>query len=189
LFLLKDFGETSFIIKKPNILKQRILIRIMENKNVGLLIVGISILIIIITLLFTNSLRTYVNDTCPIVHGPDPDSCPAMKTISQQTYLAIAISGIILIIGIVLFFSKPNEKIIIKKVKERKKKADLSKLQAEDKKVFKIIQENNGIFQADLIEKTEWGKTKITRILNRLEDKGLIERKRRGMTNVVVLKN
>ena len=40
---------------------------------------------------------------------------------------------------------------------------------------------------ADLIEKTGFGKAKMTRIIDRLEGKGFVERKRRGMTNVVVL--
>ena len=32
-------------------------------------------------------------------------------------------------------------------------------------------------------------KVKVTRILDKLEGRGLVERKRRGMTNVVMLKN
>ena len=44
------------------------------------------------------------------------------------------------------------------------------------------------IFQSDLVEKTEFDKVKVSRILDKLEGRQLIERKRRGMTNVVVLK-
>ena len=53
--------------------------------------------------------------------------------------------------------------------------------------ILKIIQENKTIFQAEIIEKTKLGKAKITRIIDRLEGKGFVERKRRGMTNIVVL--
>ena len=35
---------------------------------------------------------------------------------------------------------------------------------------------------------TGFGKVKITRVIDRLEGKNLIERRRRGMTNVVVFK-
>ena len=163
----------------------------MENKNVGLLIIGITVLIVVIILLFTNSLRTYVYDTCPIIHeGTHPEDCPAMKTISQQTYLSLSIAGIILIIGLVLVFSKPQERVIIKKIKEKtqKKKIDTSDLRSEDKKVLKFVEQNKAIFQADIIEKTGFGKAKVTRIIDRLENKNLVERKRRGMTNIVVLK-
>ena len=65
---------------------------------------------------------------------------------------------------------------------------DTSELRGEEKKVLSLIEENKAIFQADLIEKTGFGKAKITRILDRLEGKGFVERKRRGLTNVVVLK-
>ena len=50
------------------------------------------------------------------------------------------------------------------------------------------MEEHRTIFQADLIEKTGFGKAKMTRILDRLEGKGFVERKRRGMTNVVVIR-
>tara|TARA_Y100000310_G_scaffold79304_3_gene76019 strand:- start:11104 stop:11229 length:126 start_codon:yes stop_codon:yes gene_type:complete len=33
------------------------------------------------------------------------------------------------------------------------------------------------------------GKAKVSRIIDRLENKDIVERKRRGMTNVVVLKD
>ncbi|MBS3065392.1 MAG: MarR family transcriptional regulator, partial [DPANN group archaeon] len=57
-----------------------------------------------------------------------------------------------------------------------------------EKQVLELIQDSRTIFQADLIEKTGFGKAKITRILDRLEGRDFIERKRRGMTNVVVVK-
>ena len=59
---------------------------------------------------------------------------------------------------------------------------------AEEKTVLSLVAQNNAIFQADLIEKTGFGKAKMTRIIDRLEGKGIVERKRRGMTNVVVMK-
>ena len=89
----------------------------------------------------------------------------------------------------IIKFSWPQEKIIVKKVKERKqkKKIDTSDLKSEEKKVFSLARESKAIFKADLIEKTGFGKAKMTRIIDRLEGKGFVERKRRGMTNVVVL--
>ena len=68
------------------------------------------------------------------------------------------------------------------------KKIDLSGLRPEEKQIFNFVKENGAIFQADLIEKTGFGKAKMSRIIDRLEGRGLVERKRRGMTNVVVLK-
>ena len=159
----------------------------MENKNVGLLILGISILIVIIVFLFNNAMKEIVTEGCPAVH--QGLSCPAYRTINQQTYLALAIVGILFIIGLILFFSKPKEKIILKKIKENtKSKISLSDLTAEEKSILSLIQKEGAIFQADIIEKTGFGKAKVSRILDRLEGRNIIERKRRGMTNIVVLK-
>src|SRR3989344_5875348 len=157
----------------------------MENKNVGFLILGISAVIIVIIFLFNSSLKEIVDATCLAEHG---SSCPMYSSIKQQTYLSFSIVAILIIISLVLIFSKQSEKIIIKKVKEKiqKKKIDISGLRLEDKQVFKLVQENSAIFQAELIEKTGFGKAKVSRIIDRLEGRGLVERKIRGMTNVVV---
>ena len=45
------------------------------------------------------------------------------------------------------------------------------------------------MFQATLKEKLDVGKVKLTRLLDKLEAKQLIERKRRGMNNLVVLRD
>lgn len=161
----------------------------MENKNVGWLLIGISILIVIIVLLFNSALKEIVKGNCTLAHG-DAKLCPMYSTINQQTYLALAIVGILVIIGFMLIFSKQTEKIIIRKLKEKKeeKKVDLSGFKSEEKHVYALIKQNGTIFQAELIEKSGFGNAKMTRILDRLEGHGLIERKRRGMTNVVVMK-
>ena len=58
----------------------------------------------------------------------------------------------------------------------------------EEKMIVEILQKENGaIFQSSLMEMLGTGKVKITRLLDKLEAKELIERKRRGMNNIVVL--
>ena len=138
-------------------------------------------------------MKNIIQEGCPIVAEHGGTSCPAYQTVNQQTYLSLSIVGIVIIIGLFLIFTRPEKEIIfkIKQKKENNKfNTDILKdLKQEEKKVFKIIQEQKAIFQAELIEKTGFGKAKITRILDRLEGKNLVERKRRGMTNVVVLKS
>ena len=118
------------------------------------------------------------------------ESCTMYDTLTKQTYLSLGIVGILILFCLFLIFTKPKEKIIIKKIKEKQeqKTYDLTDLRKEDKQIFNLIKENKTIFQADLIEKSRFGKAKISRILDRLENRDLIERKRRGMTNVVVMK-
>lgn len=163
----------------------------MDNKKAGYLLLGAVILIVIIIYLFNNALVDIINASCSEAgHG---DSCPMYDTLSTQTNLSLALAGLVALVAVFLILQKPQEKIIIKTktIEKRRllKKIDTSDLRSEEKKILGIIQENKTIFQADLIEKTEMGKAKITRILDRLEGRGFVERKRRGMTNVVVIKD
>jgi uncharacterized membrane protein len=158
----------------------------MKNKNIGFLIIGIAVVVGIIIFLFNNALTTIVNTSCS--HGP---TCPMYGTIHTQTWIGISLLALILIIGIFFVFAKENEKVILKTktIQAKKKPVSLGGLDAKEKQVIKLIQDENGaIFQASLMEKLGIGKVGITRLLDKLEAKQLIERKRRGMNNVVVLR-
>lgn len=158
----------------------------MENKNVGWLLLGVAVLIVIMILLFNSALKEIVASSCSM----EKLVCPMNKTISQQTYLSLGIVGLLILVSLFMIFTKPQKEFIIKKVeaKKQKIKLDTSELRSEEKTVLSLIQESKAIFQSDIIEKTGFGKAKITRIIDRLEGKGFVERKRRGMTNVVVMK-
>tara|TARA_Y100000310_G_scaffold319407_1_gene374635 strand:- start:1916 stop:2398 length:483 start_codon:yes stop_codon:yes gene_type:complete len=160
----------------------------MKNKNVGMLVTGIAIVIGVIVLIFNVGLKNIVGQTC--THGP---TCTMYDTIAIQTWISLAIAGLILVIGLFLIFSKEETKIITRTkkvhVEKQRKPIDYSKLLKDEKTIMKIIEEADGtIFQSDLVEKSEFSKVKVSRILDKLEGRDLIERKRRGMTNVVVLK-
>jgi len=157
----------------------------MENKNVGFLIIGVAFIIGIIIWIFNSALSSIVGQTC--IHGSE---CTMYDTIRTQTWLSLSIAGVILVVGLVIMFIKPKERIVVKQIKEKKKKLDLNGLDKNEKRVIEILQEENGaIFQNTLMEKLEIGKVGITRLLDKLEAKQLIERKRRGMNNIVVLKD
>ena len=158
----------------------------MENKHVGWIVIGIAAVIVVIIFLFDSALREIVSSTCSMVE--QGLYCPMNTAITQQTYLALAIVAVLVVIGLALMFTKPKEKVVVRKIREEKRKIDTSELKAEEKHVLRLIQESGASFQADLIERTGFGKAKMTRIIDRLEGRGIVERKRRGMTNVVVLK-
>jgi len=62
-------------------------------------------------------------------------------------------------------------------------------LDGDQKMVFSLIVESGGeILQSELVRRTGFSRAKITRILNELEFKGLIIRRRYGMTNKIVVK-
>lgn len=157
----------------------------MKNRNVGFLIIGIALIIGFLVLFFNLGLKKIVTESCS--HGP---SCAMYGTISFQTYVGLGLTAIIIVIGLFLIFSKPEEKIIVKNIREKLKKVNLEKLDKDERKIIEILEkENGGMFQRDLMERLEIGKVKITRLLDKLESKELVERKRRGMNNIVVLKH
>ncbi len=160
----------------------------MKNRNVGFLVLGIAVVVGIIILIFNLGLKKIVGLTC--THGP---TCSMFDTIAIQTWISVAIAGLIFVIGLFLIFSKEEEKIVFKKVREKvevkRKPVDFSKLNNEEKVVAKILEDADGtMFQSNIVEKSGFDKVKVTRILDKLEGRQMIERKRRGMTNVVILK-
>ena len=157
----------------------------MKNKNVGFLIVGIAILIGAIVLIFNMGLKNIVDQTCD--HGTE---CMMYDTISLQTNLSLVIAGLVLVIGLFLIFAKEHERIVERVVREKskKRKVDLSKLDSDEKKVVGILKREHGaFFQRSLMEELNVGKVKMTRLMDKLEAKGIVERKRRGMNNIIVL--
>ncbi|MFH1209725.1 MAG: MarR family transcriptional regulator [archaeon] len=166
----------------------------MKNKIVGALIIVIAFLIGLIVYTFNRALTKIVGTSC--THGP---SCPMWGTINAQTKIGLIIMIFVMLIGLYLVFFGKEEKIItkiktVRQTEHNEQKRDYSKiintLDKEEKLVLeKVIESEGTIFQSDLVEKTEFPKVKVTRILDRLEGKNLIERKRRGMTNIVILKH
>lgn len=122
----------------------------------------------------------------------DLNQCPVHQADSSWNKISWVIVvgfGIgILIFGIgayLAFFYKAGSK----ELKKEFKQIDTSKLSDEEKKIYDTIKNNNGSsYQTDLIKETGFSKVKITRILDKLETKDILERKRRGMTNIIVLK-
>ncbi len=171
----------------------------MKNRIVGIIIIGIAALIGFVIYSFNSALTNIVNTSCS--HGP---TCPMWGTIGFQTNISIGIMIFVVLIGLYLIFFGQEERIVtrtvtkVKKIHEQIEPKKITKenfqkvldeLEEDEKNVFeKIIESKGTIFQSDLVEKTGFTKVKVTRILDKLEGKALIERKRRGMTNVVILK-
>lgn len=150
----------------------------MKNKYVGLIVIIIALILGIIVYLFNRALNEIVNTSCD--HGP---TCPMWGSISFHTNLSLILFIIILGLGIFLFFFKEKETV------KEKRKIDTSKLDDEEKEIIDLLlKEDGSLFQSNIVDKTNYSKVKVTRILDKLEGKQLIERKRRGMTNVVLLK-
>ncbi len=126
------------------------------------------------------------------------EDCPAHKdSTSWLLVVAFGITFLVLGGGIYLLFA-PLEKTTQMNGQTKgtsfeihskpKKEVDPAQLSSEEQRLYNLLVENNGsLYQSDLVNKTGLSKVQITRILDRMEGAGIIERKRRGMTNVVIL--
>jgi len=154
----------------------------MNNKQIGLIITGFSAILGVVIYFFNRALKQIVSTSC--VHG---QTCPMWGSITFHTNITIALMMILLLIGLYLIiFGDKKQKT---KITQEKIKPELpNELSPDERQIMSLVIEEGTIFQSALVEKTGLTKVKITRILDKLEGKGLIERKRRGMTNVVILK-
>ena len=96
--------------------------------------------------------------------------------------------------GTLILLSRPVEagEPLWKQTLEEKRKnwEEISKtLKDDERKVYEAILEAGGVInQNELPEKTGLSKTSVSRALDLLESRGLVERRRRGMGNVILLK-
>ncbi|MFH1376841.1 MAG: MarR family transcriptional regulator [Candidatus Woesearchaeota archaeon] len=161
----------------------------MKNKHVGFLIIGIAIIFFVIVMSFNNALQTIVNTSC--THG---DTCPMQTTLKTQQIVSYSLIGLLVLVGIFVAFFIGDEKttthiITQNTLTEEEKKKKIENLDDEEKQIIQFILNKEGsVFQSDIIKETGFTKVKITRILDRLQGKGLIDRKRRGMTNIIIIK-
>ena len=103
----------------------------MENKKVGLIIIGISILIGIIILIFNLGLKDIISQSCS--HGP---ACEMYDTLRTQTWIGVFLLVIILGIGIFVMKSKPEEKLVVKTIKEKRERKIILLLIKKKKKLL-----------------------------------------------------
>lgn len=119
-----------------------------------------------------------------------PDGTCLHTTSDSIMFVALGIAAVIAAVGLYLFFQKPRT--IIKKIQDKREEKNVeapSTLGDESRSLFDIIAKSNGaILQGELVSKSGMDKVKVSRILDKLEMQGLIERRRHGMSNLVVLR-
>jgi len=159
----------------------------MQTKQVGYILIGFAFVIGIITYIFNRALTDIINTSCS--HG---STCPMWGTIDAETNIALGLLAFILLLGIYLaFFYKEMTKADLPKQKlsrEDFKDAMRTLSPEENSLIEKLIDAEGAMFQSDLVEQSGFQKVKVTRLLDRLEGLSIIERRRRGMTNIVLLK-
>ena len=162
----------------------------MKNKYLGILLLIISGFVLASLIIYNIQVKGLISELMINSGG----SCLIKGVcVHERSLLPLYIGsisfGILLIIGLFLiFYEKPKEEVMQEGM--QKKKIHIPEnLDEEEKKIIEILNSKEGsVYQSDLIKETSYSKVKITRILDKLEQKKLIDRKRRGMTNIIVLK-
>lgn len=110
----------------------------------------------------------------------------------EDVIIIVAASVILGVSGTYLLFfdsaEKPVGELVLEERKERWKEI-VKTLKEDEQKIYRAIIEADGIIeQSELPEKTGLSKASVSRALDLLESKGLVERRRRGMGNIILLK-
>ena len=143
----------------------------MKNKLVGYLIISIAGIILVIVVSFNQALASIVSEICS--HGIQ---CPMYTTLTIQKIVSYALTVMVGLTGVVILRMKDDVKPV------------LPPLEGMEQTVVDILQKHEGeILQSKLPDMLDSNKVKVTRILDALEQKGVIERVRRGMSNLVKL--
>jgi uncharacterized membrane protein len=119
-------------------------------------------------------------------------SCDPTLVYPVIIVIAVQIAGMAVLFGVYLKLSSRQNALpgINQPAGKTAQATGAKKLKGHEKYVYKIIKNADGaVLQEVLIKKTGLSKVRVTRVLNKLEGKGLIERKRKGPRNVVLLRN
>lgn len=156
------------------------------TKQVGIIVILIALLLLFVMVPLSFRMAEIGMSQC--VHAANA-ACSIIGHIPLESYIGIA--SVIALAGFgafLMFKVQRYEKLsreMLQKISEAEKK-----LEGDEKAVYQIVADSGGaLFQSEVVEKSSFGKVKVTRILDKLEAKSLVERRRRGMTNMILIKN
>ena len=160
----------------------------LNTKQVGYILVALSVVLAGIVWQYTNAINArnaILHEGCTL-----PDNiCPFKQSVPMESVLGLVLALFVLALGLFLVYTYRDATAIVKE-KHGKHEQIAKTLEGDEQKIYStIVQEEGAIYQHDLVTKLGMSKVKVTRILDFLEARGLVERKRRGMSNLVVLKH
>ncbi len=118
------------------------------------------------------------------VKGSDTAIEPIAGFFTFSDAIVIAVFACILGVCAVLLLLDSSQPAQAKKIKR-----DISGLKNDERRIYELVFDADGVmFQSEIVEETGFPKAKISRCLDLLESRGFVERKRKGMSNMVILK-
>ncbi len=173
-----------------------------ENKTLASIIVVLLLMFAAAVFFYNRTLNDLAGGSC----SDSSVNCPHEKIVETQNIVIAVLIGVLIIVAgglAYVVYRKKKGQIEagqsalhhyehahdLHQVPQEKKPIDKSKLDDDEKKVISILESAQGsTFQYEMIKRSGFSKVKVSRVLDKLEQKGLIERKRRGMANLVVIK-
>jgi hypothetical protein len=156
-----------------------------KNSFIGIGLILVAIVLAMVVGYFRYAVAVVQADQC----GMTVDECPHAKNIPPEVFAGYTIAIVIGAIGAYLVIGDfRSARFRTQSAQEFHKVAGA--LRGEEKTLYDLVASSDGVmFQSDLVDKSGLQKVKVSRVLDKLEAQGLLERRRRGMSNVVVLKN
>ena len=160
----------------------------LTNRNLGAILVAVAIVLFVLLVAIKLKFDSMAEVQCTDNNCPFHD-----QTSTWLVFAGLGVSALLIASGVFLLFGnrhqEENDAISLTSRGKELAPVDVSQLEEEEKQVYDVLKEKGGsLFQGDMIKETGFSKVKITRILDRLEQKNVVERKRRGMSNLVVLR-
>ena len=164
----------------------------MENKKLGLLLVGISLVFGFFLMDYIGTMNVQSDD----LGCNEAEGCVAVASNLDMSHAAFGFFGFMLALGFYfLFFNKTEQKIFdrledekVRRVEEERFSIILRALDEYEKRVMQIVKEQDGITQNTLKLRANMSKAKLSYILQELERRGVVKRIRKGKTLEVHLK-
>ena len=153
-------------------------------KTVGLIITAISVLSFIALLYVSLDIAEAKHLACPgVISG-----CTVLGHFPYSSFFGMGALIFLMITGLWIS-TKARDEISFTMKSDSDFMKTVGELKGDDKVVYNMLVDNEGtMFQNELIKGIGYSKVKVSRLLDRLEMKNIIERRRRGMANLIVLK-
>jgi uncharacterized membrane protein len=116
-------------------------------------------------------------------------SAGACSCVLPITLLIAALASFGVIVGVSIYYLLTRKLSEHPAVEEKKELAEalLKLVKPEERKVLKVLIEEDGITQADIAKRTAMSRVALTRTLQKLEGKGIVKREAKGKTKLVYL--
>jgi len=161
------------------------------DRRIGIILVVISLLLGAMAVVDKTNTDNLINE-----FSNQTGSCYVEGTCLHEqtttTFIILAIvAAALAIIGAVIIILSDRKTTDKKEAEDDNNRTNVKHLTlgAEQKKIYDALVESGGsMLQGELVEKTGMNKVTVSRILDKLEMHGLIERRRHGMSNIVIIK-